>query len=77
MSDRNGNGLTLNEFCEKADQHLRRTIGISTLEIADWDWWNAWNDDMSPEDAAQQAFLDDDLGSLFYDLFDGEAGQTF
>jgi hypothetical protein len=77
MTARNEHDLTLDEFCEQANQHLLATVGISTLEIADFDWWNAWNDGMSPSDAAEQAFADDDIGALFLDLLDGEAGQTF
>jgi hypothetical protein len=73
----NDDGLTFDEWCEKANTYLMNTVGISTLEIADWDWYNGWLDGMSPEGAAEQAFADDDLGALFLDLLDGEAGQTF
>jgi hypothetical protein len=67
----NENGLTFDAWLEECNAWLRERIGISTLEIADWDWWYGWNDGMSPEDAAREAFASDDIGSMFTELLDG------
>jgi hypothetical protein len=78
MSERNENGLTFEEFVIATNRALENiTQGIGLDEIADWDTWSAWNDGMDPEDAAREAFAADDLGALFLDLLDGEAGQTY
>ena len=70
--------LTFDQWLEAGNTWLRnQTGGISTLEIADWNWRDAFDDGMTPEDAAREAFASDDLGALFLDLLDGEAGQTF
>ena len=64
-------------WMHECDQWLLGKVQVSTYEIADWTWRDAFDDGMSPEDAAREAFEADDLGRLFLDLLDGEAGQTF
>jgi hypothetical protein len=71
MTDRNENDLTLDEFCSQANAWLLGKLGISTLELADWDWWNGWNDGMSPEDAARECLAADDIGCMMLALLDG------
>ena len=66
-----------NTWLNECDAWLRSRLQFGIAHIADWNWRYAFEDGMSPEDAARQAFADDDLGALFIDLLDGEAGQTF
>ena len=60
----NENGLTFNEFMTKVDVAMNRILGgmgIDHNEIADWDYWSAWDAGMKPADAAQEALDSDDL----------------
>lgn len=47
--------LNFQAWLAECDRQAWATIGCSTSDLPDWDWWNAWNDGMSPGRAVREA----------------------
>lgn len=43
---------------------------VSIDDIADWGYWDGWNDGMSPADAARMAAENDTIMSQYLELMD-------
>ena len=65
---------TFDDWLTECNAWLEKTYGVVSLEIADWHWRDAFDDGMSAEDAAREAFAADDLGALYLDLLERDPG---
>lgn len=44
--------MTFDDWMATVDGHLTRMIGLSSGDLCDWCYWDAWNDDGNPRDVA-------------------------
>ena len=42
----------------KVDAVLTATASINSNDLADWGYWDAFDDEMSPEEAAQEVLVE-------------------
>ena len=50
------------------DRRMGRAVGVTHRDIADWTWHDAFDDGVSPSEAAREALAaDDTFGALFGD----------
>ena len=61
MDDNRRNGRTLKEFMVEVDKNISRRFGISVHDLADTNFWDMWNDEMTPDEVADEALANDDL----------------
>tara|TARA_R110000764_G_scaffold165669_1_gene252542 strand:- start:1580 stop:1753 length:174 start_codon:yes stop_codon:yes gene_type:complete len=43
------------------DAIISKRFGISSSDLADTTYWDMWNDEMTPTEAADEALANDDL----------------
>ena len=55
----NDNGLTFRQFMEEVDEAIDLQVGMSHMDIADYAYWDAWNDGSNPDDVAQAALAEE------------------
>ncbi len=61
MDDNRRNGRTLKEFMAEIDKIIGSRFGISVHDLADANFWDMWDDEMSPSEAADETLANDDL----------------
>ena len=47
--------LTFEQWKNEVNRHLINLSGVGCDDIEDWDYWNAYDDGMSPKVAAKKA----------------------
>lgn len=55
MSKETRNGKTLEAWLRDVDKVLIRRCGLTTGDLADQCYWDMWNDEVAPSEAAQVA----------------------
>jgi hypothetical protein len=55
----NGDGLTFPEWLDRLDASLSARCGLVSDDLADFASWDAWNDAMSPAEAATMLLEDE------------------
>ena len=55
------NGRTLKQWMAAVDANISSRFGISVHDLADTTYWDMWNDEMTPEEGADEALANDDL----------------
>lgn len=53
------NGLTFEHWLDNVNSVVQRRLGVGYLDLADWRWYDAWADEMSPADAADEAISEE------------------
>lgn len=56
---KNASGLTLAQWMKRVDVEVMKRAGVSVHDLADQSYWDWWNDDLSPSEAAERALVDD------------------
>ncbi len=51
--------LAFEGWMEKVDQVVEATAGVSVHDLADYDFWNAWNDGESPQQVAKAMLIEE------------------
>ena len=54
MPEKTRNGKTLRAWMREVDRCLLRKCGLTTDDLADQCYWDAWNDEVSPADMAER-----------------------
>lgn len=68
MTDKtNGNGLTFKQWMKLVNRAVYAKCLMTCDDLADCCYWDWWNDDMSPADAADMVLQEND-----FDLFDND-----
>lgn len=66
----NEDGLTLEAWMAKVDGTIMAICGLTSGDIADWGWWDAWADGLTPDEAAECALEEDfPAGAGLLDLY--------
>lgn len=47
--------MPFDEWMKQVDSEIEKHFGLSSADITDWDYLSAWEDNYSPQDAAQEA----------------------
>jgi len=55
------NGRTFKQWMGAVDAIISRRIGMTSSDLADTTYWDMWNDEMTPAEAADEALANDDL----------------
>ena len=55
------NDRTLKQWMAEIDAIISKRFGISSSDLADTTYWDMWNDEMTPTEAADEALANDDL----------------
>lgn len=53
--------MTFEQWLAAVDREVIAICGISVHELPDWDFWNAWNDGVPPEEAAEEVLINADF----------------
>ena len=61
MTTEQVNGRTLKQWMAEVDANISKRFGISVHDLADTTFWDMWNDEMTPTEAADEALANDDL----------------
>jgi len=61
----NGDGLTFADYLTKADEYCETMAEVSIFDLADYMWWDAWNDGMSCQDAVDELLQEEGYGFLY------------
>tara|TARA_R110000744_G_scaffold146693_2_gene259570 strand:+ start:630 stop:845 length:216 start_codon:yes stop_codon:yes gene_type:complete len=61
MTTERVNGRTLKQWMAEIDAIISKRFGISSSDLADTTYWDMWNDEMTPTEAADEALANDDL----------------
>jgi|2_EtaG_2_1085320.scaffolds.fasta_scaffold42555_2 hypothetical protein len=61
MSSATVNGRTFKQWMGAVDAIISRRIGMTSSDLADTTYWDMWNDEMTPAEAADEALANDDL----------------
>ena len=46
---------TFTAWMVQVDRQLQRFTGLDSRDLPDWDYWSAWDADMTPAAAAKEA----------------------
>jgi len=55
------NGLTFKQWLKQVDSNLHGRIGLSHDDLADFCSYDCWNDEMSPQEGADECLSNDDI----------------
>ena len=44
--------MSFEEWMEQVDRVIAKICGLGYMDLADWHYWDAWNDGISAEEAA-------------------------
>ena len=55
------NGRPFKQWMADIDAIISKRFGISSSDLADTTYWDMWNDEMTPTEAADEALANDDL----------------
>ena len=55
------NGRTFTQWMGAVDAIISRRFGMTSSDLADTTYWDMWNDEMTPAEAADEALANDDL----------------
>ena len=55
------NGRTFKQWMGAVDAIISRRFGMTSSDLADTTYWDMWNDEMTPAEAADEALANDDL----------------
>jgi len=55
------NGRTFKQWMAAVDAIISRRIGMTSSDLADTTYWDMWNDEMTPDEGAQEALENNDL----------------
>lgn len=47
--------LTFEAFMMAVDRAIAAKVGLTSRDLADWMYWDAWEDGMMPKQAAREA----------------------
>ena len=61
MNNTTINDLTFKNWMVEVDRIIARRFGITSSDLADTTYWDMWNDEMTPAEAADEALSNDDL----------------
>ena len=61
MNNTTINDLTFKNWMVEVDRIIARRFGITSSDLADTTYWDMWNDEMTPAEAADEALANDDL----------------
>jgi hypothetical protein len=72
MNDKNEtrNGLTFSNWLDKVDRILIQKIGLTQQDLDDFNSYDAWDSEMTPEEGAFECMSGDDLYAGALDEFD-------
>jgi hypothetical protein len=48
-------GLTFDQWMKLVDEHIKHQCGMTSNDLPDWLYWDAWNKGRKPEAAAKAA----------------------
>lgn len=54
------NGLTFSQWLTKVDANLDSRIGLGHEDLADFNSYDAWSDEMTPREGADECLANDD-----------------
>ena len=55
------NGRTLAKWMAEVDANIGKRFGVSVHDLADTNFWDMWQDEMTPAEGADEALANDDL----------------
>lgn len=55
MAAKEVNGLTFKQWQDAVERVVQRRLGVGFMDLADWRWFDAWQDEMTPAEAADEA----------------------
>jgi len=58
------NKLSFDQWMQQIDNIFMDKLGLSYMDIADWYYRDAYDDGLTPLEAAEEAFNSDDLTSM-------------
>lgn len=64
------NGLTFSNWLDKLDAVLIQKIGLSHRDLADFNSFDAWDSEMTPEEGAFECMSGDDIYADALDEFE-------
>lgn len=61
MSNEQRNGLEFSDWLDKVDAILIQHIGLTHEDLADFNSYDAWDSEMTPEEGARECLASDDI----------------
>lgn len=53
--------MTFEAWMKKVDARINSLVGLDHDDLADWRWYDAWEDGYTPEDAVEEFFEDEGM----------------